>query len=93
MKWPWQNDSKQLNRIERLEEQILSSIGDLDAALTTLGEHVSALKTAVEALIAAIPPGSFASEIQQVQDALANVDATATEVANATPPPPPPPGG
>lgn len=89
MKWPWQNDSKQLNRIERLEAQILSSIGDLDALLVTLGEHVSALKTAVEALIAAIPPGSFTAEIQQVQDALTNVDATTSEVQGATPPPPP----
>ena len=71
----------------------MSSIGDLDAALTTLGEHVASLKTAVEALIAAIPPGSFTAEIAQVQAALADVDATASEVAAATPPPPPPPGG
>ncbi len=65
----------------------MSSIGDLDSALTTLGEHVSALKTAVEALIAAIPPGDFAPEIAQVTAALADVDATAGEVAGATPPP------
>lgn len=71
----------------------MSSIGDLDAALATLDGHVSALKTAVEALIAAIPPGDFTSEIAAVTSALADVDATTTEVQNATPPPPPPPGG
>ena len=71
----------------------MSSIGDLDAALTTLGEHVAALKTAVEDLIAAIPPGDFTTEVAAVQSALANVDATASEVAAATPPPPQPPGG
>lgn len=71
----------------------MSSIGDLDTALATLNDHVSALKTAVEALIAAIPPGEFSAEIAAVQTALSNVDATTAEVQAATPPPPPPPGG
>ena len=90
MKWPDVFGRKQLDRIERLEEEILSSIGDLDSKLATLGEHVGALKTAVEALIAAIPPGDFSPEVQAVQNALDTVDATASEVAAATPQPPPP---
>ena len=71
----------------------MSSIGDLDAALATLTSDVAALKTAVEALIAAIPPGDFTAEVDQVKAALASIEATTAEATGATPPPPPPPGG
>lgn len=91
LKWPDVFNRRQLDRIERLEEEILASIGDLDAKIATLGEHVATLKTAVEALIAAIPPGDFSAEVQAVQNALDSVDATTTEVQGATPPPPPTP--
>ncbi len=56
VKWPWEkNHDAQLDRIEndlillsRKADRLMSSIGDLDSALTTLGEHVTALKTAVD---------------------------------------------
>ncbi len=64
-----------------------SDIHALDTALSTLGTDVLALKTAVEALIAAIPPGDFKAEIKAVQDAFTNIETTTKEVTDATPPP------
>ncbi len=74
--------------IERRTRQMSSDIHALDEALTKLGEDVAAIKTAVEALIAAIPSGDLTSEIAAVQDAIASIEATTAEAAGATPPPP-----
>ncbi len=60
----------------------------LDTAIGTLTDDVAKLKTAVEALIAAIPPGDFTAEVQAVKDAFASVEATTKEATDATPPPP-----
>jgi len=64
----------------------MASIGDLDAALAQLTSDVATLKTAVEALIAAIPPGDFTAEVDQVKAALASIEATTAEAQGATPP-------
>ena len=96
--WPW----TQLDRIQAQivqvqatlkvvlakEDKIMSNQAALDAALGTLTADVATLKTAVDALVAAIPPGvDLSAEVQQVQDAFASIESTTGEVTAATPPP------
>ncbi len=59
---------------------------ELDAALTDLGAKVAALVTAVNALIAAIPPGvDLGDEIASVQAAAGEVQGVTDSATGATP--------
>lgn len=79
-----------LERIEktlkRMEKKMSEQEQQLDAALADHGVKLDALKTAVDALIAAIPAGvDLSDEIAAVQSASAEVGDITGTVTGATP--------
>jgi prefoldin subunit 5 len=82
----------QLDRIERKVDHVSSQEQELDAALSELAGKVDSLVTAVDALIARIPPTTatdLSDEIAAVRAAAGEVQ-TVTETADAAEQPPTP---
>lgn len=72
--------------LERLEQKMSQQEAQLDEALGTLGAKLTALSDAVNALIAAIPPGvELGDELATVEAALGEVDTITSAVVGATP--------
>lgn len=78
-----------LEPIQRRLDRMGSDIQALDNAVAKLTDEVADVKIAVEALIAALPPGDFTTEIEAVNNAFASLGETAQEARDATTTPPP----
>jgi len=82
---------EQFEELKKQGEKNMSSIQDLDAAIAaltqqqgTISSDIQALITAVNALIARIPPSDFTNEVAAVQAAVAALGASDTAVTTET---------